>query len=90
MWDIVYTDNIPEGYADGEFNAKWGFIIGKPFHIISVIGEKRMVDVYDNTNLALKTRNTRKSQLWFFDGVTKTIKTKIDGTRSLDMRSNWG
>ena len=88
-WDIVYTDNVPEGYNDGEFNAKWGFYVGKPFHIVSMFGEHRMADVYDNTNVAIKTRNGRPSQLWYFDGVTKTIKSKHRAGVSLDMRSNW-
>ena len=90
MWDIIYTDNVPEGYEDGEFNAKWGFYVGKPFYIVSMWGEERFVDIYDGTNLAIKTRNGRPSQLWYFDGVTKTIKTKSRAGVSMDIRSNWG
>jgi len=65
-------------------------MVGKSFYIVSMEGEKRFVDVYDNTNLAIKTKNGRKSQMWYFDGVSKTIKTRIDNSRSMDIRSNWG
>jgi hypothetical protein len=49
-------------------------------------GEHRMVDIIENNRVAIKTRNSRKSQLWYFDGVSKTIKTKHND-QSLDMRN---
>lgn len=87
-WDIIYTDNVPSGYNDGEYNAKWGFYVGRPFHIVSLLGENRWVDVIEGNRVAIKSRNERKSQEWFFDGVTKTIKNK-DKDQSLDMRNQF-
>lgn len=61
--------------------------MNRPFYIIALFGENRFVDVIGN-RVAIKSRNTRDSQLWYFDGVTKTIKNKIN-EQSLDIRNQF-
>lgn len=60
MWDIDYsnvdTDKEPAGY-----NAKWGFYMGRAFHIVSLIGENRWIDVIEGNRVAIKSRNERES-----------------------------
>jgi len=65
--------------------------INRPFHVVSMVGEKRFLDTVSN-RVVLKTRNGRDSQVWRFDMQYRTLKNKGYSTawsHSLDMRNSW-
>jgi hypothetical protein len=65
---------MPAEPKEGELNKDFNLIVGKPFHVISGLGEGRYLDMLGR-NMVLKTRNGRNSQLWFFDQTSRTIKS---------------
>jgi len=57
-------------------NKKFGFYIDRPFYIVSKLPSKRVLEVYGRSrNVVIMRRTTRKSQLFKFDNVAKTIKS---------------
>jgi len=52
--------------------------VERPFYIVSMMAANRYLDVIDSRNLVIKTRNGRKTQEWWFDQKTYTIKTKLN------------
>jgi hypothetical protein len=58
----------------GQLNTDFGFYVERPFHVISQMKDKRYLDMI-NRNLVIKTPNGFKTQLWWFDQRTKTIKS---------------
>ena len=87
--DVVYideADNQLEGYA-----SDWGFHINREFHIISDFGQNRFLDLVSN-RVVIKTHNHRDTQVFRFDMVHRTLKSKRYSTawsHSLDMRNKW-
>jgi len=61
--------------------------INKPFYIVSEMLFNRVITVGPSKNLILQSRtNDDKKQMWFFDQVTKTIKSVWDKNLSIDLR----
>lgn len=86
-WDIVYVDEGIGFPGKGELNKEIGLYVERPFYIVSDLGEHRYLDVINNRNMVIKTRNSRNTQLWWFDQQSLTIKTKLNN-QSWDIRSN--
>lgn len=76
-WDIVYADEMPPPLKKGELNKDWGFKINTPFHVISNLPDGRYIDVVAN-KLVIKRRNGLKGQEWYFDQVSRTIKSALN------------
>jgi hypothetical protein len=73
-WKIVYTDTT--GKAATGMNDEFGFVIGKPFYLRSRLPFHRVAECQGASNVILKRwRNNQKQQQWYFDGVTKTIRS---------------
>ena len=66
QWNIVYADEYPEEPKKGEFNPDFGLYVERPFYIISELAEHRYLDLINNRNMVIKTRNGRKTQQWYF------------------------
>jgi hypothetical protein len=49
----------------------------------------RYLEVINNRNMVIKTRNAQKGQIWWFDQRSLTIKTKINN-QSWNIVSNGG
>jgi len=73
-WDIVYVDDMPPEPKKGELNADFGFYVERPFHIVSQLPSRRYLDVVDNKDVVIKQPNSYKSQEWYFDQKSKTVK----------------
>jgi hypothetical protein len=67
QWDIVYADEFKSEPGKGDFNEDFGMYVQRPFYIVSEMKSNRYMDLIDNTNVAIKTRNGRNSQIWWFD-----------------------
>jgi hypothetical protein len=79
LFDIVYVDEMPKEPKKGELNKDFGIYVQRPFHVISGLKEERYMDTFGGNKMVIKTPNGRKSQLWYFDQRTKTIKSSSRG-----------
>lgn len=65
---------MPPPPKKGELNTDFGFFVERPFHIISQMPDRRYLDVIDNKRMVIKQPNSYKSQEWYFDQKTLTVK----------------
>jgi hypothetical protein len=86
-WVILHLDEKkaePTSGLDDDF----GFYRNRPFYIVSRLPKRRVVEVVGGRNLQIKTKNRkRQSQLFYFDHLTKTIKSKQYTGKSFDIQS---
>jgi S-adenosylmethionine synthetase len=68
-------------------NEEFGLYVERPFYIISEMKENRYLDLINNRNMVIKTRNGRKEQTWFFDQKSLTIKTMLN-KQSFDIKGS--
>jgi hypothetical protein len=87
QWDIVYADDYPEDPKKGELNTDFGLYVERPFYIVSDMKSHRYLDIINNRNLVIKTRNSRNTQTWWFDQKSLTIKTKLNN-QSFDIANS--
>jgi len=87
QWDVVYADEMPEDPKKGELNQMFGLYVERPFYIVSKLPAHRYLDLINNRNMVIKTRNERKTQIWWFDQKSLTIKTKLNN-QSWDIQSS--
>jgi hypothetical protein len=86
-WRIVYVDSS-EDQVKG-LNKDFGFFINRPFYIVSRMPMRRVVDVEGNYRLSIRRLvKDKKSQLFVFDGETKTVKSNKWNGRSLNIQSS--
>ena len=71
----------------GELNEDFGLYVERPFYIISELSSNRYLDLINNRNMVIKTRNGRSSQTWWFDQKSLTIKTKYNN-QSFDIQNS--
>jgi hypothetical protein len=86
QWEVVYADEWKGEPGKGELNKDFGLYIERPFYIQSALGQKRYLSVVNNRQMVIKTPNSLKSQIWWFDQKSYTIKTKINN-QSWDIKS---
>jgi hypothetical protein len=63
---IAYVDEWKGEPEKGEMNEKFGLIVEKDFYIVSQLPSGRYLEVPDNRNMMIKTRNGRRQQVWYF------------------------
>jgi hypothetical protein len=59
-WRVVYVEDYEEEPKKGEMNKKFGLIVEKDFYIVSQLPSGRYLEVPDNRNMMIKTRNGRR------------------------------
>ena len=67
QWDVIYADEYEEEPTKGEYNSRFGLYVERDFYVISKLPSGRYLDVINNRNMAIKTRNGRNTQRWWFD-----------------------
>ena len=87
QWDLVYADEWKGEPGKGELNEKFGLYVERPFYIVSALSSGRYLDLINNANFAIKTRNGRSSQTWYFHQQSLTIRTKYNN-QSWDIQSS--
>jgi hypothetical protein len=87
QWEVVYADEWKGEPGKGELNEDFGLYIQRPFYIQSAMGSQRYVPVINNRQMVIKTPTSLKSQIWWFDQESFTIKTKINN-QSWDIKSS--
>jgi hypothetical protein len=78
QWDIVYADEWKGEPGKGELNEEFGLYVERPFYIVSAMSDNRYLDLINNRNMVIKVRNGRKTQTWWFDQKSLTIRTKLN------------
>ena len=87
QWDVIYVDEYPKEPVKGEFNKDFGLYVERPFYIISQMRTNKYLDMINNKDFVIKTRNGRNTQIWWFDQKSLTIKTKYN-SKSWDITSS--
>ena len=65
-------------YEKGEYHPGYGLFVQRPFYILTEMSSHRYLDLINNRNMVIKTSNGRKTQEWWFDQKSYTIKTKLN------------
>jgi len=73
----------------GDWDKDFGFRVNTDFHIVSQMSSGRYIDLISN-NAVLKKPNGYKSQTWFFDKKTKTIKSRRTPSYSFQITGSGG
>jgi hypothetical protein len=87
QFDVVYADQWKGEPTKGQLNKEFGLYVDRSFYVISHMRRGRYLDLINNRNMVIKTRNGRKTQLWWFDQRSLTIKTRLNN-QSWDIQSN--
>jgi hypothetical protein len=85
-WKIVYVDEYKGEPTKGELNPKFGLYVERDFYVVSALPDGRYLDVPDNRNMAIKIKNGRKTQVWYFHQQSLTIRTRYNN-QSWDIKS---
>lgn len=87
QWDIVYVDEAKPEPTKGQMSPKWGFIVERPFYIISELKSNRhLTQLSSSRNAIIKTPNGNNSQKFYFDQKTRTIKLVRSSSYSLEAK----
>ena len=87
QWDIIYADQWKRDPIKGELNKDFGMYVERSFYVITRMGSGRYLDLINNRNFVIKTKNGRRTQLWYFDQRSLTIKTRLNN-QSWDIKSS--
>jgi hypothetical protein len=85
QFDVVYADQWKGEPTKGQLNKEYGLYVLRPFHIVSMMGKGRYLDLIGR-GMVIKTANGRNTQVWYFDQRSKTIKSRSNN-QSWDIRS---
>jgi hypothetical protein len=89
QWDIVYVDEQKPEPTKGQMSPKWGFIVERPFYIVSELKSNRhLTQLPSQRESIIKTPNGNKSQKFYFDQKTRTIKLVRNTGLSLESKGN--
>jgi hypothetical protein len=87
QFDIVYADQWKRDPKKGELNKDYGLYVDRTFFIVSRMKTGRYLDIINNRNIVIKTRNGRRTQMWYFHQQSLTIRTRYNN-QSWDIQSN--
>jgi len=86
QWDLLYVKTLKPALKKGDLNKRYGLYIQRPFFIQTQMPSNRYLDIV-NGAVVLKTPNSFKSQQWYFDNVTKTIRS-VKTNQSFNIQGN--
>jgi hypothetical protein len=67
-------------------NKKFGLYVERDFYIVSALQSHRYLDLINNRNMVIKTKNGRKTQIWYFHQPSLTIRTRYNN-QSFDIKN---
>lgn len=89
QWDIVYVDEQKPEPKKGQMWPQWGFIVERPFYIVSELKKNRHFTQLNGEGFSIiKTPNANISQKFYFDQKTRTLRMVRDRRYSLVAKSN--
>jgi hypothetical protein len=74
-FEMMYSDTMPPEIKKGDLNPRWGLKHDVTFHIVTELDSKRYLDMLAPDRFVIKTPNGFKTQSFYFDGLSKTIKS---------------
>jgi hypothetical protein len=74
----VYTDEWKGEPGKGELNEDFGLYVERDFFIVSSLSAHRYLDLINYKNFVIKTPNGRKTQVWWFDQKSLTIRSRYN------------
>jgi len=92
-WNIRYLDETkkPSDKEEEIIEDQYGFDINRPFYIRSRMGMKRVIETIGANNMVIKKyRKNVTAQQFFFDGVSKTIRSQQWKNYAVEIQSNGG
>jgi hypothetical protein len=84
-WRIQYLDT-KANYTTSGLNKGRQLHINRPFYIQSKLWLERVISVAESKNLVIQSRTDAPEQQWFFDQVSKTIRSVKFRDLSIDIR----
>ena len=85
-WRVVYVEDFVPEPTKGQLNKKFGLYVERDFYVVSSLPDQRYLDLINNRNMVIKTRNGRKTQVWYFHQQSLTIRTRYNN-QSWDIKS---
>ena len=71
---MIYVDEMPVPPKKGDLNTDFNMFVERPFYVVSGLKSERRLDIIGR-NMVIKTPAvSRKTQLWWFDQKSRTIK----------------
>jgi hypothetical protein len=87
QWDIIYANQWKREPKKGELNKRFGMYVDRDFYIISQMRKHRYLDIINNRNIVIKTRNGRRTQKWYFHQQSYTIRTRYNN-QSIEIQNS--
>jgi len=89
-WKVVYLDKAAKTATKG-LNKEFGFHINRPFYLVSQLPFNRVAECIGANNIVIKRwRKNVTQQQFFFDEVSKTIRSKTWTNYAMEIQSNGG
>lgn len=89
-WTILYLDKKAATETKG-LNEEFGFHINRPFYLVSELPFNRVAECVGANNVALKRwRKNVLGQQYYFDEVSKTIRSQQWKNYAMEIQSNGG
>lgn len=86
-WEVIYIEEM-KGEVMSGFNSNYGFYKGRAFYLVSKLPMNRVLEVQGGRNLYIRARAGRVTQQFYFDQITKTLKSKAYPHLSIDIQSS--
>ena len=87
-WKVLYLDKKAKTETKG-LNEEFGFHINRPFYIVSELPMNRVAECVGANNVTLKRwRKNVLGQQYYFDEVTKTIRSQTWKNYAMEIQSN--
>lgn len=77
-WSITYVDGAKLKQPKGKwaFDAKYQFYVQRPFRVITMMKSNRVLSVVGGRNVVIQNRSAKNTQVWFYDGLSKTVRSQ--------------
>jgi hypothetical protein len=85
-WRVIYVDEYEKEPTKGQLNKKFGLYVERDFYVVSALKSNRYLDLINNRNFVIKTKNGRRTQVWYFHQQSMTIRTRYNN-QSWDIKS---
>jgi len=89
-WKVIYLDKAQKVPTSG-FSEEFGFHINRPFYLRSRLPMHRVAECHGANNIWLKRwRKNVTAQQYFFEPVSKTIRSQQWKNYAMEIQSNGG
>ena len=89
-WDVIYLDKAKAVPTKG-FSEEFGFHINRPFYFVSRLPMHRVAECHGANNIWLKRyRKNVTAQQYYFDSVSKTLRSQQWKNYAMEIQSNGG